>query len=75
MMGKMQMQVGPQTHLQQGHIQGIAGGQGQATSMSPAQMHMPHFQQSQAHSPIAQAQHGVQQKAKPTTGRKGPVGR
>ena len=73
MMSKMQMQVGPQIHMQQGHIQGVAAGQSQTTNISPAQMHMPHFQQPPAQhpSPIAQAQHAGQQKAKPTT-KKGP---
>jgi hypothetical protein len=67
MMGKMQMQVAPQIHMQQAHIQGVVGGQGQTPNLSPAQMHMQHFQQPQAqhHSPIPQPQHTGQQKTKP----------
>jgi hypothetical protein len=77
MMGKMQMQMGPQMHMQQSHVQGVVGGQGPTTNMSPAQMQM-HFQQAQAqhHSSIAQTQHTGQQKAKPTAAvKKGPTGR
>jgi len=76
-MGKMQMQMGPQMHIQQGHVQGVVGGQSQTPNLSPAQMHM-HFQQpqqAQHRSPIPQAQHAGQQKAKPATVKKGPAGR
>lgn len=61
MMGKLQM--GSQIHMQQGHVQGVVGGQ----------MHMPHLQQTQGqhHSPIPQVQHVVQQKAKPPGAKKG----
>lgn len=77
MMGKMQMQMGPQIHIQQGHVQGVVGGQGQTPNLSPAQIHTQHFQQPQAqhHSPIPRAQHVGQQKTKPTAIKKGPAGR